>query len=62
MSKRIQINHAEDLTPYEVVSAVKVCLLNEMCPGEVVTLTNRISVFYNDKTKNPSFYVWRNGK
>ena len=59
MSKRISIQHADDLTPYDAVLAVEVCLRYTIRPGEIITLSNRIAVFCNDKTKNPSFQVWR---
>ena len=59
MSKRVFIQHADDLTAYDAVLAVKVCLQNGIDPGEVVILTNRTAVHYNGKTKNPSFQVWR---
>ena len=59
MANRIYITHSNRVTLQEAIQAVYACLINDVEPGEVVTLTNGLAVFYNDKTKHSSFQVWR---
>lgn len=58
-NRRIYITHSDRVTLQEAIVAVHVCLVNDVEPGEVADLTNGVVVFYNDKTKHPSFQVWR---
>ena len=56
---RIYISHTDNVSIKEALGAVKVCLVGGMESGAVYTLNNGLGVFYKDKTKNPSFQVWR---
>lgn len=58
MSKRITITH-DDIKPADAILAVKVCVFENIQPGEVFTLTNGLAVESSRKAKFPSFYVWR---
>lgn len=62
MANRIYITHSDRVTLQDAIEAVYVCLVNNVNPGEVVTLSNDLAVFYNDKTKHSSFQVWRTKK
>lgn len=62
MENRVYITHYDGVTLKEAIEAVNVCLVNDVEPGEVVTLSNGVAVSYNDKTKRPSFLVWRTKK
>ena len=59
MANRIFITHSDRVTPQEAIETVYACLVNDVKPGEVVTFHNGMAVFYKDKTKHPSFQVWR---
>ena len=62
MANRIYITHTDRVTPQEALQAVYSCLVNNINPGVVFTLSNGLAVFYKDKTKHPSFQVWRTRK
>lgn len=62
MANRIYITHSDRVTLQEAIEAVYACLVNDVNPGEIVTLSNGMAVFYNDKTKYSSFQVWRTKK
>lgn len=62
MANRIYITHSDRVTLQEAIEAVYACLVHDVDPGEVVTLSNGMAVFYNDKTKHSSFQVWRTKK
>lgn len=59
MSKRITITHDDDIKPADAILAVKVCVFENIQPGEVCTMTNGLAVESSRKAKFPSFYVWR---
>ena len=59
MAKRIYITHTDEVGTEEAVRAVDLCLLHDIDPGSVYTLSNGVGVYYNEKTKNPSFQVWK---
>lgn len=59
MANRIYITHSDRVTLQEAIEAVYACLVNDVEPGEVATLSNGMAVSYNDKTKHASFQVWR---
>lgn len=62
MANRIYITHSDGVTLQEAIKAVYSCLVHKVSPGVVVTLSNDLGVFYNDKTKHSSFQVWRTKK
>ena len=59
MAKRIYITHTDEVGTEEALWAVDLCLLHDIDPGSVYTLYNGVGVYYNEKTKNPSFQVWK---
>lgn len=61
MANRIYITHSDRVTIQEAIEAVRACLVHDVKPGELVTLSNSngMAVYYNDKTKHPTFQVWR---
>lgn len=62
MAKRIYITHSDRVTVNEAVEAIHICLMYDINPGTVMSLTNGIAVRYNEKTTHPSFQVWRTSK
>ena len=61
-NKRIYITHTDRVTLQEAIEAINVCLVHDLDPGVLMTLSNGLAVYYNDKNKNPSFEVWRTRK
>lgn len=59
MANRIYITHTDKVGTEEAISAVDLCLLHDIDPGSVCTLSNGICVRYKEKTKHPSFQVWK---
>ena len=60
MANRIYITHSDQVTLQEAIETIQVGLANDLLePGVVVVRPNGLVVYYNDKTKNPSFEVWR---
>ena len=62
MANRIYITHSDEVTLQEAIDAVYACLVNHVEPGEGISFPNEMAVFYKDKTKHPSFQVWRTKK
>ena len=62
MANRVYITYYSGVTLQEAIEAVNVCLKGKVGVGEVAELTNGVYLCYNDKTKNPSFQVWRQKK
>lgn len=59
MANRIFITLSDGVTLHEAIEVVYSCLVNNVEPGEVLSFHNGMAVFYKDKTKHPSFQVWR---
>lgn len=59
MANRISITFAENVDTYEALHAIEVCVMDDMEPGAVYTLTSGLAVHQKEHTKNPSFQVWR---
>lgn len=62
MANRIYITHSDGVTPQEAIDAVYAGLVNYIEPGVCISFPNGMAVFYKDKTKHPSFQVWRKKK
>jgi len=62
MANRIFITHSDGVTLQEAIEAVYSCLIHDVEPGVVVSFHNGMAVFRKDKTKHPSFQVWRTKK
>ncbi len=62
MANRIYISHSDQVTLQEALETIQVGLAHGLDRGVVVVRPNGLVVYYNDKTKNPSFEVWRRTK